>query len=213
VTRDVPATVLSADGDAVAEDSRSQTKRQIAAESLLTAGESLRTAQNAQADVALVPGALLNLEGEAEIRLDTVRITKNGNRVHDAMRRNVRVTITRGTVFLAVQFESEGAGVSIATPHGVLTVTSPALYRAEVRDDVTRITAARGMVHFHPSGAPAAVLLEARSVREWPNAGSEQVPADFDIRATEEIEKSLVVEQKLLGLEHRRRLNPYPWRQ
>ena len=213
VTRDVPATVLHVEGPAAAEAAQSRIRREIGVKSALTAGESLTTGPDAQVDVAVVPGALVHLEGDAELRLDAASISKNGNRVTEAMRRDVALTLPRGAAVFSVQFESERGGVSVATPQGALVISSPALCRVEVRNGATRITSARGSVRFQAAGTPAAATLGSRSFSEWPSGRHEPSPADFDVRATQEVEKSLEVEQKLLGLEHRRRLSPYPWRQ
>ena len=213
ITRKVEAVVLSAEGEASASaSSGSPTRFDLRAGARISPPASMVTNSDATLALSAVPGALVELEQESELRLMSLKITKNGNRVQEAIRREVRLQLERGALVASVQFESEPAAVAIDTPAGVLSMSSPALCRVEVRNQITRVTCARGAVAFHPQGA-ASATVQAPESREWPAGESEHIPADFDVRAIEEIEKSKEVEQKLLGLEERRRLSPFPWRQ
>jgi hypothetical protein len=210
VTRSVEAVVLAAEG---AVFNTTGTSDLLAINAHLGAGTLLRIDADARVALSLLPGALVDLQPDSEMRLRSLKLTKNGNRVQEAMQRQVRLKLERGVLVASVAFDSREEDVSIETPMGALMISSPALARVEVRNDVTRVTCARGVVSFRPNGEATAITMTAPAFREWPSRDLEQIPADFDVRAMEEIENSKHVEQKLLGLEQRRRMSPFPWRQ
>ncbi len=169
-------------------------------------GATVVSGADARVDLSILPGALLRLDPDSALRIEKLTVAKNGNRTQEAMQRDARLTLPRGAVTASVQFRSEGDWIGIATPNGTVSATSAALFFVDVDTARTRVTCARGTVHFQPSeGSP--ISLHARSFAEWPRP-NEQVSADFDVRATEEIEKLFEVERKLLGLETARRLAP-----
>ena len=213
ITRSVEAVVLATEGNVSSTSSSSAPALDVAAGAHAATGASLLTGADSQVALSLVPGARINLEAQSELRLALVKITKNGNRVQEAMEREVKLILKNGAFVASVQFESDGPGVSIDTPSGNVSTRQPALFRVEVRNQITRVTCARGSVFFQPQGETTRVSLQAPEAREWPVQEREAIPADFDVRALEEIENSKEVEQKLLGLEQRRRLSPFPWRQ
>lgn len=211
ITRNAEAVVLALEGEVILRTAAAAVAN-VQPDSRIAPGDTLMTSADARVALALLPGALIHGEPLSEIRVKSLKLTKNGNRVQEAMRRQVHLELARGTLLTSVAFESTGEGVLIETPRGKVSLASPALCWIEVRDDATRVTCARGAVSFHARGDETPTTIQAPAFREWPAENQEQIPADFDVRATEEIEKAKEVEQKLLGLEERRRLSPFPWR-
>ena len=212
VTRRVEAVVLAKEGE-VSWKIGSEAESSVQPDSRIGGGATLRTTGDARVGLALLPGALIQLEPVSELRLQSLQLVKIAYRLEDAIRREVHLELARGTLVTSIAFESSSDDLSIATPEGTLTLASHALCRIEVRDRVTRVTCARGVVSFKTRDDAAAVTLQAPESREWPSQAADRIPADFDVRAMEEIENVKEVEQKLLGLEERRRLSPFPWRQ
>ena len=210
ITRNVDAVVLQADGN-VSVTMPVGPSADVGRGSRIAHGATFVTDFDAHSALSLLPGALIDVGPQSEVRILALKLTKNGNRIHEAIRREVRIALTRGVLTASIRFETDERGVVIETPHGSLSLNGPALFRIEARDAVTRVTCARGVVFFEPKDG-ANVTLEAPAFREWPAAEREAIPADFDVRAMEEIENSKEVEQKLLGLETRQRLSPFPWR-
>jgi hypothetical protein len=208
VTRNVPALLLAIDGAV----STSPPTEALVENTHLQAPSSIITAGNGRADLSLVPGVLIQLEADSELQLMRLQLTKNGNRIGEAMRRDVLISLRRGALHGVVQFETELSPVRISTRDGMVVVLAPALFRVETRDAKTRVTCARGSLRFEPnSGAP--MTLEGEAFCEWPSDHAESMPAQFDVLASNEIENLREVERKLLGLQDRSRLAPYPWRQ
>lgn len=211
VTRDAEAVVLEAEAGAALE--KSGGSEPLQRDARVRVGEVLSTSSNAQLAVSLLPGALAEIAGETHLRMDKLRVTKNGVRVEEAMRREIHVTLLNGSLSGCVEFETEQSPVSVASPGGELSVLSPALFRVEAGGERTRVICARGSVQFRPSDGSAALTITGPAVREWPSPPGEAIPAAFDAAATKEIENLQELERKLLGLQSRSRLAPYPWRQ
>lgn len=211
ISRDVQAVCLKSDGNVTI--TRVGATRGAQEGARVHVADLLTTDGVAAVDVSLLPGALIKLARGAQLRVDRLRLTKNGNRVQEAIRRDVGLTLSRGEVTFCVLFETSVSPVTLATPGGELKVMTPALFRVETNDGRTRVTCARGTVRLEPADGSPPVTLIGPSFRDWPPPSSEPIPVEFDVAATAEIENLREVERKLLGLQDRSRLAPYPWRQ
>lgn len=199
-TRTVPPIILGNKGSFSSPDTPSATPL-------------LSTGHDGCLAISLLPGAVVELSAETQIRVDRLTLTKNGNRLEESMRRQIAVSLQNGTLRGSVQFGLETSAVEIALPEGHVAVRSPALFAIELQHGKVRVTSARGTLQISRAGESGVVVLNGPAFREWPAPAGGQPPAAFDAEATEEIEKLRALERKLLGLESRRRLTPYPWRQ
>lgn len=210
VTRNIAPVVLETDGAVVSRTAAAD--QPIVANMRLRVPATLVTDKDGRAAISLLPGALMEVEPESELQIDRVRLSKNGNRIQEAMRRQIDLTLQRGSIDVVVQFPTESSSVRVMTPNGMLAVAAPALFRLDVFAGKTRVTCARGRLRFTATNDGEIATVDGPAVREWP-AGGESIPAEFDRGATNEIENLRNLERKLLGLQDRSRLTPFPWRQ
>src|SRR4051812_9535315 len=86
ITRSVSATLLSTRGEVVCLSKGSTSFRPVSAELKLSPGSILKTASGAQANLVLIPGALAQVSGDSELKIDELQLSKDGNETGDAMR-------------------------------------------------------------------------------------------------------------------------------
>jgi len=133
----------------------------------LTAGSSIKTSNNGELDLSLIPGALVTLLGSSELRIEQLSISKDGNETaSDAIRDRVaRVQLRQGATVVLF----DGAANFIVSSDEVTAIALPGcLFRMDVDQHRTRITCVRGNLSArHRNGG--AVQIEAGYFREWPS--------------------------------------------
>ena len=127
---------------------------------------SLKTSSDARASLILIPGALAQISGDSELKIDELKLTKDGNETGDAMRERIaRIELRRGGMI--VLFEGV-ARFTIGTPEATITVLPSCLLRLDVDESRTRAICVRGKFYATPkNGKP--VAIEAGYFREWPS--------------------------------------------
>src|SRR5947209_5458369 len=120
ITRDILATVLSARGEILASTSGSTNPQSVNQHSTFGAGSVLRSSNGAKLDLQLIPGALAEICGDSEFKIDQLTITMDGNETGDGiLDRVARLSIVRGQI--VVLFDGF-AHFIIATPQISVTV-------------------------------------------------------------------------------------------
>ena len=204
VTRRVLATVLSVRGEIVDLSNTSNDRRVIDSASRLGPGSILATSTEAQADLMLVPGALIRLLGESEFKIEQLELTKDGNETGDAMRERVaRVELRRGGMI--VLFDGF-AKFTIGTAKATITVLPNCLLRVDVDQSRMRLTCVRGKVSVTPQNGEMATV-DGGFFREWPSKGN-AVSLTEDAQGQKDTAAALQVARELQELEaaHRDRL-------
>src|SRR5947207_7198586 len=104
ITRSVSATVLSTRGEVVCRSKESTNFRPVRPEVKLNAGSILKTSSGSRANLVLIPGALAQVSGDSELKIDELKLRKDGNETGDAMRERIaHIELRRGGI--AVLFE------------------------------------------------------------------------------------------------------------
>lgn len=188
-----------------------RTKRPVVRGSRIHAGETIATAEDGRLAIALLPGALVQLEPESRFFIEKLALGKNGFAAAEAMHRSVRVRLMEGTLFCLVRFETEPPDWILETPHGRLLTGSGGLCRIEVGGGKTRIICARGGFTFQSEDGTVPIPLEPGYVYDWP-PHSTPFPAELDLQTLPAIQLTTNVERNLLELEAGLRFKPYPWR-
>ena len=89
MTREVLATVLSVRGEAAWAMEGRNDVRPITSQTKFGTGSIVRTFQDAQIDMTLVPGALARISSNSELKIEKLRLSKDGNETEDGMRSRV----------------------------------------------------------------------------------------------------------------------------
>jgi hypothetical protein len=201
ITRQVTARVLSIHGPVTFAIDEQTDFRPIALESRLPVGSSVRAFDGSSLDLALLPGVLLQLSSNSEIKIEELSISKNGNQPEGGMRsRNALVQLNRGEITVLFNRPDKGASqFAVGARQLRITADSDCLFR--VRDDeaTTRLTCVQGKVHAAYGSQPP-VTIGAGYFQQWPSDRSEPVAATGDAAAQIDITDSLEIENQLLEL-------------
>lgn len=179
ITRSISATVLSTRGEVVCLSKGSTNFRPLSPDTKLGAGSILRTSSSAQIDLVLIPGALAQVSGDSELKIDELKLRKDGNETGDAIRERIaRIELRRGG--MVVLFEGV-ARFTIETPEATIRVLPSCLLRLDVDESEVRATCVRGKFYATPKNGQI-VGVDAGYFREWPSERG-AVPAAEDRRS------------------------------
>jgi FecR protein len=206
-SREVLATVLSVQGDVVYQDIEQPSSTPLTLETNAGSRSVLRTSETGQADLALIPGALLHISGDSEVRIEELRLTKDGNETEDGMReRAARLRLNRGMITLVVdRTDAADLRFVVATGDVTLNADQSCVWRVSVAAGKTRVTCARGKAHARTASSKP-TIVEAGYFEEWP-AGLAGVAS---ANARNDLSAALEAEQRLRQLQQKR-LNRRPF--
>jgi len=115
ITRQVAARVLSMHGPVVFGIEEQTDFRPVTPESRIHDGDIVRTLDRALLNVALIPAALAQMSSNSEIKVEELRISKDGNQTGDGMRgRSARIRLSGGKV--TVLFSQRGNERAVQKP-------------------------------------------------------------------------------------------------
>ena len=165
-TRSISATVLSIQGEVVCISKGSTNFRPVTPEVKLSAGSTLKTSKGARANLVLIPGALAQLAGDSEVKIDELTLRKDGNETGDSIRERIaRIELRRGG--MVVLFEGF-ARFTIQTPEATISVLPSCLLRLDVDEGEVRATCVRGKFYATPKSGQAAAV-DAGYFHQWPS--------------------------------------------
>ena len=198
ISRATAAAVFSVKGRVVFGNAERNDFQPVTLKSRIHSGDTVRSADGASIDLALIPAALARLSGDSEIKIDELSITKDGNQTAGGMRdRTARIRLSRGRVIVLFTPTDRSAS-QFAVTTGQLTIKpdSDCLFCVWTDGKTTRVTCAKGNVNA-PSDAQAPVTIAAGYFQEWPTTRKTPVPATEDAAAQIDITESLEAEQRL----------------
>lgn len=202
VTTQVAATVLSMHGPVVIGTEEQNDFQRVTPQSRLSGGSSVRTLDGAWLDLALLPGALLQLASNSEIKIEELKITKDGNETGDAMRgRIARIRLSRGKITVLFRRSDKSASqFAISAPQATITADSDCLFCVQNDQAMTRLTCVRGKVYASHNAQPA-VAIGAGYFQKWPPARLETIAAAEDAAAQIDVVDSLEIGDQLRELQ------------
>src|SRR5262249_4833018 len=146
ITRATVATVFFVTGDVVFGNAERNQFQPVTTKSKIHGGSTVRTSDGAAINLALIPGTFVQLSENSEIKIDELRLTKDGNETAGGMLdRRARIRLTRGRV--SVLFSRSDISVSqltVATSQATLTPDSDCLFSVWTDGTTTRATCGRG---------------------------------------------------------------------
>jgi FecR protein len=195
VSRHVQATVLSARGPVSWAANETSPFQPLDLRAKLDANSSVKTADRAQVDLALLPGALVQLLSNTQLRIEELKLAKNGDETEDGVQERVaRVQLQRGAI--RVVFEGSGRFV-IAAAHITITVPPSSLFQLDTDEHKNRLTCARGKVFVSSEGGETTTVA-AGSVQDWPSG---QQSASIQDRRDQRMTELVKTERELHELE------------
>src|SRR4029077_904510 len=149
ISRATAATVLSIQGKGAFGGAERNNFEPITIKSRIHDDDTVRSSDGASLDLALIPSALAQLSGDSEIKIEELRIVKDGNETAGGMRdRTARIRLNRGrTIVLFSPSDKSGSQFAIETRQLTVKPDSDCLFSVWTDGTTTRITCAKGTIN------------------------------------------------------------------
>jgi hypothetical protein len=199
ITRETAATVFFVKGDVVFGIAERNRFQPVTPKSRIRDRDTVRTSDGASINLALVPGAFVQLSGNSEIKIEELRLTKDGNETAAAMLdRSARIQLNRGKVSILFSRPDRSASyLAVTTSQSTIAPDSDCLFSVWTDGTTTRATCGRGEVIASGDGQ-STVKIAAGYFYQWPTAANEPVAATAEGGAQMDIRTSLEAEKELL---------------
>jgi FecR protein len=206
VTSRVLATVLSVDGTAEVRLKGHSEFTRVTPATLLGTGALIRTGTSGTVNVAFLPNALASLSENAELQIDELALTKDGNAMRNDIRaRVVRVLLVNGTMLASFNGLPDcKSDLTIRTPHGDLSANSDCILLVNIDNGRTRVTCVHGTVNTRIGQTNSSI--EAGYFQEFPSSDRSPHAAADDSEAQREVMSVIETENELQNLARRQRL-------
>jgi hypothetical protein len=199
ITRATAATVFFARGNVVFGNAKRNDFQPVTSKSKIQAGDTLRTSDGASINLALIPGAFVQVSGNSEIKIEDLRVTKDGNETAGGMLdRRAQIRLNHGRIVsLFSHSDTSASKFNITTGQVTLKPDSDCLFSIWTDGTTSRVTCGRGEVRTSVD-AQAPVEIAAGYFSQWPTASKESNAAAADASAQMDIKTALDVEPELL---------------
>jgi hypothetical protein len=199
LTRSTVATIFFVSGHVVFGNAERNQFQPVTPTSKIQSGDTVRTSEDAAINLALIPGAFVQLSGNSEIKIEKLRLTKDGNETAGGMLdRQARIRLNRGkTSILFSRPDRSTSHLAVTTNQSTVTPDSDCLFSVWTDGTTTRVTCGRGEVIASGVGQPT-VNIAAGYFHQWPMGSKEPIAATGDAGAQMDIRSSLAAERELL---------------
>lgn len=199
ITRATAATVFFVRGNVVFGNAERNHFQPVTSKSKIHSGDTVRTSDGASINLALIPGTFVQLSGNSEVKIEDLRITKDGNETAGGMLgRRAWIGLKRGRIVsLFSQSDKNASEFRVTTGQVTLRPDSDCLFSVWTDGTTTRATCGRGEVSASANAQPP-VKIAAGYFSQWPTASKEPIAAIADAGAQMDIKMALDVEPELI---------------
>jgi|SRR6516225_4491513 hypothetical protein len=199
ITRATAATVFFVRGNVVFGNAERNDFQAVTSKSKIHAGDTVRTSDGASINLALMPGAFVQLSGNSEIKIQDLRLTKDGNETAGGvLDRRASMRLNRGRIVGLFSHSDTGASeFNVITNQVTLKPDSDCLFSLWTDGATSRVTCGRGEVRMS-GDARQPVKIAAGYFSQWPTASKEPNVVTVDASAQMDIKTALDVEPELL---------------
>ncbi len=199
ITRTTLAVVFSVKGNVVFGNAERNDFQPVTPKSRIQAGDIVRTSDGASINLALIAGAFVHLAGNSEIKIEDLRLTKDGNDTAERMLdRRAWIRLNRGRIVCSFsQSDKTASDFGITTGQITLRPASDCLFSIWTDGTTSRATCERGEVSASADAQPP-LKIAAGYFSQWPTASKEPIAASADARAQMDITMALGVEPELM---------------
>jgi ferric-dicitrate binding protein FerR (iron transport regulator) len=171
----------------------------VTSKSKIHPGDTVRTSDGASINLALMPGAFVQLSGNSEIKIEDLRLTKDGNETAGGMLdRRASIRLNRGRIVgLFSHSDTSASEFNVATDQVTLKPDSDCLFSLWTDGTTSRVTCGRGEVRTSAE-AQSPVKIATGYFFQWPATSKEPNAATADANAQMDIKTALDVEPELL---------------
>jgi hypothetical protein len=199
ITRSTLAIVFSVKGNVVFGNAERNDFQPVTPKSKIHAGDSVRTSDGGSINLALIPGAFVQLAGNSEIKIEDLRLTKDGNDTAERMLdRRAWIRLNRGRIVCSFSQSNKTASeFGITTGQITVRPDSDCLFSVWTDGTTSRATCGRGEVSAAADAKPP-LKIAAGYFSQWPIASKEPIAASADSQAQMDITTALRVEPELM---------------
>ena len=199
ITRSTVAVVFSVKGNVLFGHAERNDFQAVTPKSRIEAGDVVRTSEGASINLALISGVFVQLTENSEIKIEDLRLTKDGNDTAERMiNRRAWIRLNRGRIVCSFsQSDKTPSDFGIATGQITLTPASDCLFSIWTDGTTSRATCERGEVSASADARPP-LKIAAGYFSQWPTASKEPIAASSDARAQMDITTALNVEPELM---------------
>ena len=199
ITRSTVAIVFSVKGNVVFGSAERNNFQQVTPKSRIQAGDIVRTSDGASINLALIAGAFVQLAGNSEIKIEDLRLTKDGNDTAERMlSRRAWIRLNRGRIVCSFsQSDKTASDFGITTSQLTVRPASDCLFSIWTDGTTSRATCERGEVNASVDTQPP-LKIAAGYFCQWPTASKEPIAASTDPRAQIDITTALGIEPELM---------------
>ena len=199
ITRSTVTVVFFVRGNVVFGNAERNNFQPVTPKSKIHAGDVVRTSDGASINLALIPGAFIQLPANSEIKIEDIRVTKDGNDTAERMLdRRAWIRLNRGRIVsLFKQSDKTASEFGVTTGQITLRPDSDCLFSVWTDGTTSRATCARGEVNASADAQPP-LKIAAGYFSQWPTASKEPIAASADANAQMDIKTALEVEPELL---------------
>ena len=199
ITRATAATVFFVRGNVVFGNAERDDFQPVTSKSKIHAGDTVRTSDAASINLALIPGAFVQLSENSEIKIEDLTLTKDGNETAGGvLDRRASIRLNRGKIVgLFSHSDTSASEFNVTTGQVTLRPDSDCLFSLWTDGITSRVTCGRGEVRTSAE-AQAPVKIVAGYFSRWPTASKEPNAATVDASAQMDIKTALDVEPELL---------------
>jgi len=199
ITRATAATVFFVRGNVVFGNAERDDFQPVTPKSKIHAGDVVRTSDAASINLALIPGAFVQLFGNSEIKIEDLRITKDGNETAEGvLDRRALIRLNRGRIVSLFSHSDRSASeFSVTTGQVLVRPDSDCLFSVWTDGTTSRATCGRGEVNASADAQPP-LKIAAGYFSQWPTASKKPIAATANAVAQMDIKTALDVEPELL---------------
>jgi FecR protein len=200
ITRSTAATVFFVRGNVVFGSAQRNDFQPVTPKSKIHTGDIVRTLEDASVNLALIPGAFVQLSGNSEIKIEELRVSKDGNETGGGMLdRRASVRLNHGRI-ISLFSHSDMSVSEFAVTKGQVTLRpdSDCLFSVRTDAGTTKVACGRGEVNAFADNADPPVKIAAGYFFQWPKASKEPTTAIADAGAQMDIKSALDAELELL---------------
>ena len=143
----------------------------------------------------ILPGIWAELEGDAELQLETLSLERNGNDwIHPMRKREATVRLVRGSFYFTLQQSQTRSRLTVHTPAGIVFAGAGRAGKIRAGSDQISVLSARDEIVFAPTASPRRHIPSGHFL-EWRGLATDPSSA-----APPEVWKVLKVRKHLLTL-------------
>jgi hypothetical protein len=199
ITRSTVPVVFFVRGNVVFGNAERNDFQPVTPKSKIHAGDIVRTSDGASINLGLIPGAFIQLSGNSEIKIEDLRLTKDGNDTGERMLdRRAWIRLNRGRIVtLFGQSDRTASEFGVTTGQVTVRPESHCLFSVWTDGTTSRVTCARGEVSAS-ANAETPLKIAAGYFFQSPTASKEPIAGSADANAQMDIKKAIDVEPELL---------------